>query len=268
MIDPSAPDTVWTSAHDLALIFIALAFGTDSELTDVEIEQVSVSVVGWMSDADQEKAREIVLEALAVYELDLRGDEVIRAIETLSTTLDPSARRRALEDAMRIAESDGLLLTSERTLLDVLAASWDLRAHGKELVERSAAKVDDRPLWTLLHDIGVLAVAIAHGSDGSLESREIDQIVRRLSGWRVDLETDDLKAILYSALEAFGKGDLNDEIRRSAISIKERLPQSLRLIVLDDLIAVAEADGPMNEAERGMISSLALAWQLGVRFEA
>lgn len=263
-----AGDATWTSTHDLALIFIALAYGADAELTDSEIEHLTASVAAWRSGTDVAAAREIVVEALAVYDADSQGDEVIRSIESLAEDLTPDERRRALEDAMRIAESDGLLLRSERSLLDVLAASWDLRALGKELVERSTAVVDDRPLWSLLHDMGILAVGVAHGSKGSLGSDEIERIVKRLSGWRVDLDADDVRQILATALEAYAHGDVAAEIRQSATSINERLPQSLRLIVLDDLIAVAEVDGPMNEAERDMIGSLAQAWQLEVRFEA
>ena len=45
-------------------------------------------------------------------------------------------------------------------------------------------------------------------------------------------------------------------------------PNTLRLIVLDDLIFVAESDGQMNPSERDMIGSLAQAWQLGIRIEA
>jgi len=212
--------------------------------------------------------RESGLEALATFAHDASGDEVVRAIEELGSRLQPDARRRALEDVMTIAEADGLLLSSERTLISVIAAAWDLRAVEQELLDRSEASLDDRPMWSLLHDIGLLAIAVAHGSTGSLSAGEIAVMVERLRGWRLDLDADDVQGILRTAMTAYRDGDLRDEIGRSAQSVRERLPHALRLIVLDDIIAVAEADGAMNDAERDMIGSLAQAWQLGVRFEA
>jgi tellurite resistance protein len=128
--------------------------------------------------------------------------------------------------------------------------------------------VDERPIWSLLHDIAMLAIAVAHGSTGTLSGAELDRMVDRLRSWRMDLDDDDVRGILRTAIAAYRDGDLKDEIQRSARSIKERLPHAMRLIVIDDIIAVAEADGPMNAAERDMIGSLAQAWHVGVRFEA
>ncbi len=268
MSEDQPTEPAWTPAHDLALIFIALAFGTDAELTDHEIDHVTDAISRWRPEAPEESVREIVLEALATFEHDSTGDEVVRAIETLADRLEVPSRKRALEDVMRIAEADGLLLTSERSLISVIAARWDLRSMESDLLRRSTAEVDDRPVWSLLHDIGLLAIAVAHGSTGSLSGGEIDKMVERLRGWRMDLDDDDVRDIIRSAIGAYRDGELRDEIHRSAQSVKERLPHAMRLIVLHDIIAVAEADGQMNEAERDMIGSLAQAWQLGVRFEA
>ena len=79
----SETESTWTPAHDLALIFIALAFGTDAEMTDDEIEHVTEAVSRWRPGDAPETIREIVLEALATFEHDPSGDEVVRAIETL-----------------------------------------------------------------------------------------------------------------------------------------------------------------------------------------
>lgn len=266
--DSSSQHTTWSSAHDLALIFIALAYGTDAELSSDEIDHLTHAVSTWLPETDASSIKEIVLEALAIFDHDASGEEVVKSIENLGLKLEPAARRRALEDAMRVAEADGLLLSSERTLLRVLAAAWDLRDLGDELVEQSQAQIDDRPMWSLLHDIALLAIAVAHGSTGTLDGVEIDSMVSRLSGWRVDLDSDDLRSILGAALTTYGSSELKEAIHRSAVSINERLPHSLRLIVLDDLITVAESDGPMNPVEKDMIGSLAQAWQLEVRFQA
>lgn len=169
---------------------------------------------------------------------------------------------------MLIAEADGLLLSSERTLISVLAAAWDLRSSEAELIAKTTATVDDRPVWTLLHDIALLAIAIAHGSEGGIDRHEITSMITRLGGWRSDLDPDDLQAVIRTALEVFSEVNLVEVLQQCAVSVRERLPHALRLIVLDDLIAVAEADGSMNRNEADMVGSLAQAWQLEIRIEA
>ncbi|MBO6577357.1 MAG: TerB family tellurite resistance protein [Rhodothermales bacterium] len=268
MSEKTDPTTSPDNAQDLALIFIALAYGADAELTDREIESLTAALSRWRPEADEERIREIVVEAWAVFEEDEEGDEVVRAIENLNTVLKPASKQRALEDVMRVAEADGLLLTSERSLIAVLAATWDLRGSEAELIANTTATIDSRPVWSILHDIAVLGIAVAHGSTGSLDEVEIDSLSGRLSGWRSELEIDDTREIIRSALEIYSTLELTVILQQSASSIKERLPHALRLIVLDDLIAVAEADGRMNRNEADMIGSLAQAWQLGVRVDA
>lgn len=256
------------NVQDLALIFIALAYGADHELTDTEVESLTAAIGRWRPDDEPQDIREVVIEALAVFEEDESGDEVVAAIQSLNEKLVPASKQRALEDAMLIAEADGLLLSSERTLISVLAAAWDLRATEAELIAKTTATVDDRPVWTLLHDIALLAIAIAHGSEGGIDRDEISSMMTRLGGWRSDLDPDDLQAVIRTALEVFSEVNLIEVLQQCAVSVRERLPHALRLIVLDDLIAVAESDGSMNRNEADMIGSLAQAWQLEVRIEA
>ncbi|MFT5514060.1 MAG: tellurite resistance protein [Rhodothermales bacterium] len=256
------------NAQDLALIFIALAYGADAELTDREIEQVTAALQRWRPDDSPDIISETVVGALAIFEQDVSGDEVVRAIESLNDQLEAPSKLRALQDAMLIAESDGLLLSSERALISVLAASWDMRAAEAELLAASTATLDDRPVWTLLHDIALLGIAIAHGSSGSLDAGEIKSLMGRLGGWRSDLDNEDLEDVLRTSIEVYSTVNLTAGIQQSAMSIRDRLPHALRLIVLDDLITVAECDGIMNRIESDMIGSLAQAWQLGVRLEA
>lgn len=268
MTTSALPSESKKNVQDLALIFIALAYGADAELTDTEVESLTAAIGRWRPDDEPEHIREVVVEAWALFEADETGDEVVAAIESLNSKLEDSSKQRALEDAMLIAEADGILLSSERTLLSVLAAAWDLRGAEADLIAKTTATVDDRPVWTLLHDIALLAIAIAHGSEGGIDRDEISSMIQRLGGWRSDMDPDDLQAVIRTALEVFSEVDLIEVLQQCAVSIRERLPHALRLIVLDDLIAVAEADGNMNRNEADMIGSLAQAWQLGVRIEA
>jgi uncharacterized tellurite resistance protein B-like protein len=51
----------------------------------------------------------------------------------------------------------------------------------------------------------------------------------------------------------------------SVEALKEALPRTHRLTVLDDLHTVARADGALTRTERDLISSLAEAWDVNVR---
>ncbi len=266
----SATDSTdaWTNVHDLALIFIALAYGADAELTDREIEEVTNALGRWRPDDDSETVREAVVEAMAIFDDDSGSEEVIQAIQALSSKLDPSGKRRALEDVMSIAEADGLLLRSERALISVIAVAWDMKSAESELLAKTTATVDDRPLWTLLHDMALLAIAVAHASTGDLNKQEIAELIKRLGGWRSELDEEDVRGVIQTALETYSGTSMREGLQHSAASIRERLPHALRLIVLDDLISVAESDGAMNESERDMVGTLAQAWQLGMRVSA
>ncbi|MBN4056141.1 TerB family tellurite resistance protein [Rhodothermus sp. AH-315-K08] len=258
----------WTNVHDLALIFIALAYGADAELTDREIESVTAALGRWRPDDDSETVREAVVEAMAIFDDDSGSEEVIQAIQALSSKLDAAGKLRALEDVMSIAEADGLLLRSERALISVIATAWDLKAAESELLAKTTATVDDRPLWTLLHDMALLAIAVAHASTGDLNKQEIADLIKRLGGWRSELDEEDVREVIRTALETYSGASMREGLQHSAASIRERLPHALRLIVLDDLISVAESDGAMNASERDMIGTLAQAWQLGMRVSA
>ncbi len=107
------PTTSRKNVQDLALIFIALAYGADSELTDTEVESLTAAIGRWRPDDEPDDIREVVIGALAVFEEDQIGDEVMSAIESLDKELDLESKQRALEDTMLIAEADGLLLSSE-----------------------------------------------------------------------------------------------------------------------------------------------------------
>jgi uncharacterized tellurite resistance protein B-like protein len=268
MSTPEEASDSWTTVQDLALIFIALAYGADAELTDREIQEVTSALDRWRPVDDSETVREAVVAAMAIFDDDVGSEEVIRAIQSLSGKLDVSEKRHALEDVMAIAEADGLLLRSERALISVIAGAWDMRAAEAELLSKTTATVDDRPLWTLLHDMALLAIAVAHASTGDLNREEITDLIERLGHWRSELDEQDVRNVIRTALETYSGSEMRAGLQHSASSIRERLPHALRLIVLDDLISVAESDGAMNASERDMIGTLAQAWQLGMRVSA
>ncbi len=249
----------WSNTHDLALVFIALAYGTDRILADEELAAIVAAVQKWQPDWAEDKAQELVMEALAVF-LDGPADEAVtRAIKRLKTALDRASRVRALEDVVRIAEADGIVLGSERSLISVLARAWDIR----DLPE--PAEDETEQSWGILHDVGLLYVAVAHGGDSDLSDAEIQAMISRLIQWQPDLEEAGARKVLREALKYYSTQPGSDDFSESVRSIRDTFPTPQRIAVLDDLMFIAESDGSVTAHEEQIIKALSDAWEIGVK---
>lgn len=254
----------WTVAHDLALVYIALAYGTDHDLSDEELNALTRALSAW-DDFFAEDVREVVLEALAVYLEGTPGVEVARTIQSLAQTLSPMQRRQALQDVMRIAEADGILLSSEQSLISALAGAWHVKALEQHLLDQTTANIEALPAWSLLHDLSLVYVILAHSTDDDLSDAELQAITERLHEWQPDLEEADTRQVLADVLQFYAEEPGEKALGRSIGAIKEALPAIQRLVVLDDLHYIARADGDLGSHARDMIASLAQAWEVSVR---
>ncbi len=261
----SLKSDTWTRAHDLALVYVALAYGTDADLADEELGVITERLSAWRSNFAIEDVQEVVMESLAIFLEHEAEKEVPRSIRSLMTSLSPEERERALEDIVRIAEADGIVLSAERSLINLLARSWDLKELSQELIERSEVRVESAPEWTIFHDLSLIYLVMAHSTDDELSSPEIEAIINRLGDWKQELTEEDVRAIVRSALRFYAQGPDEHTLQRSVASIKNTLPVIQRLAALDDLVHIAEADGAVNEHEQNMIATLARAWGVSVR---
>lgn len=254
----TGPNDTWTRTHDLALILIALAYGTDRRLAEEELVAIVDAIAGWRPGKNRSEAQEIVLETVAVYlESDVET-EVLNSINTLRAVLTPDQRRRALEDAARVAQADGVYLGSEHSLVSVLAAAWEVK-------QIPFAGEEEDEAWTIMHDLSLVFIALAHGTDSELSAVEIKAIIERVSQWQPDKSEAEIRAILREALQFYSTQPLEKEFGRSISSIRLSFPIPQRLAVLDDLMFVARCDGDLTEHEREMIATLSRAWGIGVR---
>ena len=255
----------WTRAHDLALIFIALAYGTDQELHEDELATITDVLQHWRENFPADEVQDVVMEAVAIFTGDNADLEVKRSIDSLKDQLSLSSRQRALEDVLRIAEADGVLLSSELDLIHKLAEAWDIRNAGEQLLAKSTATVMHQAEWSLLHDIGLLYIVLAHGSDNTITEVEINAMVERMSDWQPDMTEEDIRKILRSALSFYSEGPDQEALQQSVQSIRDMMPVMHRLVLLDDLVFVAQADGPVNGNEREIIDNLSQSWGVSIR---
>ncbi|NNE46258.1 MAG: TerB family tellurite resistance protein [Rhodothermales bacterium] len=263
MLDPRES---WSRVHDLALVYLALAYGTDSQLSASEMDTIVQLLHGWRSDLELDDVRELAMESLAIFLDPDASDEVVVAIDRLHDSLEPDERRRALEDVVRIARADGVLLGRERTFISHLAGAWGLKAQASDALQQASDEEEDED-WTLLHDLGLVYIVLAHSTDSQLSDAEIAAMLERMSQWQPDLAEAEIRDILRDSLAAYAKGPGEEELTRSVSALKNKLPFLQRLAVLDDLTYIAEADGSFNEFEREMITSLSKAFNVAVRVD-
>lgn len=116
--------------------------------------------------------------------------------------------------------------------------------------------------WTQLHDMALIYVALAHGTDRQLVDEELDEISARLNEWRKDLNHEDVQEVVMEALVIYLEGNRQEEITRSMLRIKKDVPVLERVAMLDDLKRIAEADGEVVANEEGLIRSLVKIWDV------
>ncbi len=255
----------WTRTHDLALVYVALAYGTDNKLSDEEVETIIGTLQKWEEKLTRENVQEIVLEAIAIYMQENASIEVTRTIRTLNQSLSEDERREALADVVHIAEADGVLLSSESSLISSLAEIWGVKADAQALLEKTSATVADDPSWSLLHDMSLVCIVLAHSTDNDLANSEIEAILERLHRWQPDLTDDALRHVVSEALNYYSSQPDQESLAASVKAIKNTLPPIQRIAFLDDLTHIAHADGVVNENEKNMIISLSSAWGVEVK---
>lgn len=255
----------WTRAHDLALVYVALAYGTDNQLNEGEVAAITEKLQTWRENFALEDVQEVVMEAFAVFMEGEAEREVPLSMRSLRESLSDDERKQALEDIVRIAEADGVLLNAERSFISTLAQIWGVKRLGNELLSSSSASQERVPDWTLLHDLSLIYLVVAHSTDNDLSSPEIEAIISKLGDWNEGMSEQDVRDVVRSALRFYAEGPDEEALQQSIVAVKQNLPVIQRLAVLDDLMFVAEADGAVNEHERSMIDALAQAWDLGIR---
>jgi uncharacterized tellurite resistance protein B-like protein len=256
----------WTQTHDLALLYVALAYGTDHDLSEDEVVAITDALKDWVMTPQEAHVQEIVMEAATIFLEGSAKDELTRAIDALAESLGPDERRRALTDVIRIAEADGVLLEREQGLISRVARAWSLRRLEQELLDDSEAAFQARGEdWGLIHELAFLFLVVAHVANNEITDQEITVILERLQEWQPDLEPDEAREVVRSSLQVYAEGEQEALIRESMTTLKQALPDVQRLAVLDDLHCVARADGELTDNERDLITSLARAWDVNVR---
>ena len=122
--------------------------------------------------------------------------------------------------------------------------------------------------WTTIHDLAMVYLALAHGTDNYLSDEELDVMTQKLRAWDQKLDEADARVIVMEALVVYLEADRDDEVSRSMLAIRADMPLLQRFAALEDLTQIAEADGIVLENERGLIKALQRIWNLDIDAQA
>ncbi len=247
----------WTLAHDIALLFVALAYGTDRDLSDDEVTAIMQLLRTWRPEASEDSLRTIIVEVMSILVDTPAPERVQKSIDALGRELSESELSQVLEHVNQIAEADGILLQREEDLLGTIAEAWSLRG-----LEAPGSEEGD---WDLIHQMSLIYVVVAHSTDDELSAQEIATIIDRVRQWDASLSEEEARDILREVLAFYAQQPGEDVLGQTIMTIKNSLEPMRRLILLDDLYQIAHADGAFKENERNMITSLAEAWGVSIR---
>jgi uncharacterized tellurite resistance protein B-like protein len=254
----------WTTAHDLALIYCGLAC-IDRDLTDDEIQAIKGPLSEWIPLTSDTTAEEVVQDAATA--LKQSQKEVGTAVRRVGQELSTDECREILRHLLSIAEADGVLLGAERELLHRLATAWNLKELPDTGDDGSAAVSEDREApWTLFHELAFLFVQMGYIPEDGPSTEALGAMGTRLHEWEPDRSGTEIREVLRRAVKAFDDHADAPFIEMSVETIKEALSPTQQLIVLDDLQAIGQADGPSTREQTQRLQSLGEAWGMSTRF--
>ena len=109
----------------------------------------------------------------------------------------------------------------------------------------------DYPLWTAM-------TSLAGGTPVHYRCDPDDE-------WQPDLDEGSTRRVVGDVLSFYATEPARDRLQSSVAAIKEALPLMQRLVLLNDLVYIAEADGDFTHHEKEMLAALSTAWDIPVR---
>ncbi|UCC74879.1 MAG: TerB family tellurite resistance protein [Gemmatimonadota bacterium] len=125
--------------------------------------------------------------------------------------------------------------------------------------------MSNRDEWTELHHLAYVYAAVA-SSDGEITNDELDVFCEKLHQWNPEIPADELMQIVMTAVAALGSDKERQEaknLRESVQLVADVLDEEGRVAALDDLFAIAAADGAFMPGEGNLLVEIREAWGTG-----
>jgi len=127
LLGSASNGTKWTPVHDLALIYVTMAHRSDNDLSDAELNAITLKIREWVPDAPEAEARRVVQDALEAYVQGPDKDVFVEAVASVRERIPQHQLPVLLEDLQFVARADGRILAEEKEIIGQLAKAWDVR---------------------------------------------------------------------------------------------------------------------------------------------
>ena len=117
---------------------------------------------------------------------------------------------------------------------------------------------------SLLHDLALLYLGLAHGADEDLDPQETLEIAAKLRRWQPDKDPKLIDHVIREATLTYLNGPTDQRLHEAVAMLGGQLRRSLLEGILSDLIDIARADGSVVPGERSFIRDIAEAWNLQI----
>lgn len=116
--------------------------------------------------------------------------------------------------------------------------------------------------WSPLHDLALIYLALAHGTDLEIADSEQEKMVERLGAWHTGPAPAQTEKILDEVMLTYMGGHSREMVEASMVSLKESMDWEQRVAILNDLADLASADGTLVPGEIAFIQQLAAFWEM------
>lgn len=136
----------WMELHEMALLYIALAHGTDHALVPEEVKTGIDLLRKWAPKYPVNLAEKTFSDVMLSYIGQERDQLIQLAAEGLRQTLSPEAQVLILNDLTDLAYADGKLIPLEVSFIQQLAGYWNLtaRLRGDDAAAKPVQQMPDR----------------------------------------------------------------------------------------------------------------------------
>jgi uncharacterized tellurite resistance protein B-like protein len=128
VLQNEGPAESWTPVHDLALIYLTLAYETDKDLDEDEVDAITAKISEWIPGAENEDVLGVVREVMETYVQGPRRRVFAESVDAVGEVVPQHQHEALLADLRYVAEADGVILDAERRMIRDLADAWGLPA--------------------------------------------------------------------------------------------------------------------------------------------
>ena len=120
----------------------------------------------------------------------------------------------------------------------------------------------ERSDWSPLHDLALIYLALAHGTDLEIDASEQEKMIEQITAWNTDTASAQPEKILDEVMLTYMSDHSREMVEASMVALKESMNRNERVAVLNDLADLASADGTLVPGEIAFIQQLASFWDM------